>query len=107
MARYENDEQLQADGLSIEHQPERHRFAVMRGDRGVGEAHYTLIDDGEQAAVDFDHTFVAPEYRGTGLSELLARHALTDEIANRRRVLASCWFIAGYLGRHPELRGEG
>ncbi|MBK0418944.1 N-acetyltransferase [Leucobacter sp. CSA1] len=105
MSRYVDEAQAAADGFRIEHEPERSRFAVVqdRGDgrRVLGEAHYTLLGD---AAIDFDHTEVTPDLRGTGLSGLLVQHALTDPVVRGRRIEASCWFASGYLDRHPELR---
>lgn len=104
MSRYENEEQAAADGFGIVHEPERHRYAVyQRGsgeDRLIGEAHYSLLGDD---VIDFDHTVVVPALRGTGLSRLLARRALTGDAIGERSVRASCWFIDGYLARHPEL----
>lgn len=107
MARYENEAGAAADGFTISHEPERSRYVITAsgadGGRVVGEAHYSLRGDD---VIDFDHTVVAPELRGTGLSGLLARRAVTGEAVGERRVEASCWFIDGYLQRHPEvLRG--
>ncbi len=111
MARYLDETAAQADGISIAHQPDQARYAVLRsgdpatGETGdgaelIGEAHYTLLGDD---AINFDHTVVVPEFRGTGLSGLLAHRALTGSAAEGRRIQASCWFIAGYLAKHPEL----
>lgn len=104
MARYQTEDQAAADGFRIVHEPEQDRFAVyqstVEGDRLVGEAHYTLLGG---ATINFDHTLVIPEFRGSGLSGLLAHHAVTADIVRGRRIIASCWFIEGYLARHPEL----
>lgn len=108
-----------ADGFRFAHEPDRGRYALYlaqhdadaapgTGERLVGEAHYTLRGSGtaqDPGSIDFDHTVVAPELRGTGLSGLLARRALTGDAIGDRRVLASCWFIEGYLAKHPELLG--
>ena len=104
MARYLSEEDAAADGITIVHESERSRFAVYRERESVGEAHYTLGEIGGEPAIDFDHTFVDPQWRGTGLSGLLAHRAVTDNISDGRRKLASCWFIAGYLQRNPELQ---
>lgn len=128
MARYENEVQAQADGFRIEHQPERSRFVVLKeggagvsagaaagagaelsdgsgtGSSLVGEAHYTLL---AERGIDFDHTVVSAELRGTGISGLLANHALTDAVVKGRKIQASCWFIEGYLERHPQLAETG
>lgn len=107
MARYLNEEQAAADGFLIAHEPESARFALYRTGASahelLGEAHYSLRGD---TVIDFDHTEVHPSLRGTGLAALLARRALTSEITHGRRTEASCWFIAGYLDKHPELRSS-
>ena len=107
MARYVDEAQAASAGFHIEHEPAAARYAVYRGEGAdrtlVGEAHYSLLGD---TAIDFDHTVVSPSLRGTGLASLLAQQALTGDMVRGRRVEASCWFIAGYLERHPELRAE-
>ncbi|MGK0721515.1 GNAT family N-acetyltransferase [Leucobacter sp. W1478] len=102
MARYLSEEAATADGFEIIHQPDRQRFVVIKDAEVVGEAHYSLLG---ASGIDFDHTVVVPQYRGTGISRLLARRAVTDEVVRGRRVAASCWFIEGYLAKHPELLG--
>ncbi|QIM16832.1 N-acetyltransferase [Leucobacter insecticola] len=103
MANYSDEAEASAAGLRIVHEPNQHRFAVYQsepqGDRLVGEAHYSLIED---SIIDFDHTVVLPELRGSGIATLLAQRALDPEVIGSRRVHASCWFITGYLKRHPE-----
>lgn len=103
MARYLDEASAAADGILITHEPERHRFALTRDGALIGEAHYTLLGDD---AIDFDHTVVDPSMRGTGLAGVLAHRAVTDPVVEGRRVAASCWFIAGYLRKHPELAGS-
>ena len=100
MARYLTEDAAAAEGFTIVHQTERHRFVVVKDGQVIGEAHYSLLGD---SGIDFDHTVVVPRYRGTGLSGLLAHRAVTDEVVRGRRVAASCWFIEGYLAKHPEL----
>ena len=104
MGRFLNEAQAAADGYTITHEPGRARYVVTAsgadGGRVVGEAHYALLGDD---VIDFDHTVVVPELRGTGLSGLLAHRALTGEAVGQRRITASCSFIVGYLQKHPEL----
>lgn len=106
MARYLDRAAAEAAGFTFAHEPEQSRYAVYEGEPGegrmIGEAHYSLR--GEDA-VDFDHTFVHPSLRGTGLAGTLANLALTGTVVQGRSVHASCWFIAGYLRKHPELAG--
>ncbi|GAA1785985.1 GNAT family N-acetyltransferase [Leucobacter iarius] len=102
MARYLDEASAAADGILLTHEPERDRFVLTRDGAQIGEAHYSLLGDD---AIDFDHTVVDPSLRGTGLAGVLAQRALTDPVTTGRRIEASCWFIAGYLQRHPELAG--
>jgi predicted GNAT family acetyltransferase len=109
MVEYLTEDDARAAGIRIEREDDRSRFALVRtgpgGEREViGEAHYTLL--GEHG-INFDHTVVLPGFRGTGLSQLLAHHALTDVVVQGRSVRASCWFIDEYLEQHPELRQTG
>lgn len=103
MSRYLDEASAAADGYAIEHEPERNRFVLKQGGRVWGEAHYTLLGDDTSGSIDFDHTVVDPELRGTGLAALLAHRTLTDAVSQGRSVLASCWFIEGYLEKHPEV----
>lgn len=111
MARYRDEAEAAADGYTIEHEPDAQRFVLVQSADAsaerLGEAHYRLLGGDppdEHAAIDFDHTYVHPSLRGTGLSGILVRRALTDEITRDRRLDAGCWFVAGYLEKHPELR---
>ncbi|MBP6686064.1 MAG: N-acetyltransferase [Leucobacter sp.] len=107
MARYLTEQDAAAAGMTITHEPEAQRFAIYQAGEGdrtlVGEAHYSFPREG---VVDFDHTVVDDSLRGTGLSGLLARRAVTSEVARANTVQASCWFIEGYLAKHPELLGN-
>lgn len=103
MTRYETEADARADGFEFGHDAQHHEFTVAKEGRVVGVAHYSLFGDGSDAAIDFDHTEVVPALRGTGLSSLLARRALSDDVVTGRAVRTSCWFIEGYAARHPEL----
>ena len=102
MARYFSESDARADGFAIEHREDQHEFVLLRDGEVVGVAHYSLRGE-DRGIIDFDHTEVDPSLRGTGLSGVLAQRALTDEIVRDRKIHASCWFIEGYLAKHPEL----
>jgi len=99
MARYLTYADAEADGFEIEHEPDAQQFTVSRAGRVLGVAHYSL--GGE--VIDFDHTEVDPELRGTGISGILAERALTSDIVRGKSVRTSCWFMEGYVAKHPEL----
>lgn len=102
MARYFTEDEARADGFTVEHEPELNRFALLRDGEVIGTAHYTLLGE---SGIDFNGTRVTPEWRGTGLATVLAQRAFSDEIVTGRTIRTSCWFMEGYLAKHPELRG--
>ena len=51
--------------------------------------------------VDMFETFVPPSLRGQGVAKLLADAAFTWAVDNNVRVRLSCWYLEGYLERHP------
>lgn len=104
MARYLNDQDAQADGYKVEHREAESRFVVRREEEVVGYAHYTILPNG---TINFDGTVIDESLRGTGLAKMLMERALSDEIVKDRQVAASCWFVAGYLDKHPEVLAEG
>lgn len=91
--------------ITIEHRPEESRFVLVKHPSEViGFAHYTLLGD---EGINFDSTVVRPDYRGTGLSAALVRHALGSDIVEHRSVVASCWYVADMLRDHPEALAKG
>jgi len=65
----------------------------------VGAAYYDVADD----LIVFTHTEVDEESEGHGVGSALARGALDDVRADgRRKVIARCPFIKGWLERHPD-----
>ena len=50
----------------------------------------------------FTHTEVPPELEGRGLGSRLAQAGLAYASEQGYKVRTTCWFIAGYLQRHPE-----
>ncbi|AXI76380.1 GNAT family N-acetyltransferase [Peterkaempfera bronchialis] len=78
--------------------PERTRFEARQGDTLAGFAEY--IRSG--SLVVYPHTEVDPAFEGRGVGGALARAALDDARARGLPVLATCPFIAGWMGRHPD-----
>ena len=67
----------------------------------AGSAFYDTADD----LIVFTHTEVDESYEGHGVGSALARFALDDVRADgRRRVIARCPFIKGWIDRHPDYK---
>ena len=48
------------------------------------------------------HTVVDPSFRGQGLAAELVRRALDDARQQGLDVIPSCWYVAQYIGDHPD-----
>ncbi|HEX5089423.1 MAG TPA: GNAT family N-acetyltransferase [Nocardioides sp.] len=65
----------------------------------AGVAFYDTADD----LIVFTHTEVEESYEGKGVGSTLARAALDGVRADgRRKVIARCPFIKGWIDRHPD-----
>ena len=86
-----------ATDLSVEHEPEHHRF-VIRDEHGISELVYNII--GSQ--IILDHTEVPRKSEGHGYAGALAKAALEYARAQHLAVIPVCPFVISYLSRHPE-----
>jgi len=78
---------------------ERNRFEIHDVDgRLAGFAEY-VPGDGVR---DFVHTVVKDEFEGQGIGSKLARAALDQTRAEGLKVVATCPFIKGWIGKHPD-----
>ena len=65
----------------------------------AGAAYYETADD----LIVFTHTEVDDAFEGKGVGSALARSALDGVRADgRRKVVARCSFIKGWIDRHPD-----
>jgi len=81
----------------VVHAPEKQRFELELG------GHTAILEyrmDG--GSIVFTHTGVPKAIGGRGIGSQLARAGLEYARANGYRVRPLCWFVAGYIERHPE-----
>jgi hypothetical protein len=83
--------------IRVVHSPEKQRFEI-RIDGQVAELTYTL----RNGTITFLHTGVPPELEGQGIGSKLAQAGLEYARANGLKIKSLCWFVSGYLQRHPE-----
>ncbi|GHH91585.1 GNAT family N-acetyltransferase [Streptomyces capillispiralis] len=86
--------------VEVSHVPEAKRYEarVDGASKVAGVAEYIRTTE----LVAFVHTEVETEYEGLGVGSALVRTALDEARAANLRVLATCPFFAGWIGRHPE-----
>ena len=83
--------------LPVLHVPEKSRFEI-RVDNLVAELTYTLHGE----TITFLHTGVPSELEGQGVGRKLVIAGLDYARANKFKIRSMCWFVSGYLKRHPE-----
>jgi predicted GNAT family acetyltransferase len=84
----------------VEHQPERSRYVLRRGDDVIGKTHY---ETGPRGELVFTHTEVDQDLQEKGLGSKLIRAALDDlRTSTDARVVAKCPFVFKFIATHPE-----
>jgi predicted GNAT family acetyltransferase len=79
---------------------ERSRYEISVDGEVAGFADYHAAGE----TIVLPHTVVDPARRGLGLAAVLIRYALDDIAHSGRQVVPSCWYVAGFIDRHPEYR---
>ena len=75
------------------------RYEVRVAGELAGSASYEATED----LIVFTHTEVDDAFEGQGVGSALAQGALDDvKVEGRRRVVARCSFIKGWIDRHPD-----
>jgi hypothetical protein len=87
-----------ATAVTVTDVEDQTRFEARIDGALAGYAEYKRTD----GLVVLPHTEVDPVYEGRGVGGVLARAALDDARRRGLPVLATCPFIAGWMGRHPE-----
>lgn len=64
---------------------------------------YQELDD---KTWDMFHTFSPPQHRGKGAAEAVTTKAIQIAKEEGKKVVASCWYVKGYLDKNPEIAKE-
>ncbi|MBI5951429.1 MAG: N-acetyltransferase [Chloroflexi bacterium] len=83
----------------IIHNTEQNRFETQL-DGHTAQLNYQMTGK----TIIFTHTGVPPALEGRGIGSLLVRTGLEYARGNNLKVKALCWFVSGYIQRHPEYR---
>ncbi|HET9512713.1 MAG TPA: GNAT family N-acetyltransferase [Gemmatimonadales bacterium] len=84
--------------LPIEHDTRARKF-VMRLPSGEAFLAYTPVGKG---VLEFYSTYVPPPARGNQVASDLVRTAMDFARERRYRIIPSCWYVQGWVERHPE-----
>jgi len=86
--------------FDIHHERDAHRF-VARTAGAEAVLEYAVVN---ADTLDYHHTFVPPELRGSGIASQLTEYALRYARDNRLKVRPTCPFVARYLQKHPDFQ---
>jgi predicted GNAT family acetyltransferase len=75
------------------------RFEIQIGNQ-IAALNYSQRGD----TIIFTHTGVPAELEGRGIGSQLVRTGLEYARENSFKVVTLCWFVTGYVERHPEYR---
>jgi hypothetical protein len=84
--------------LEVRDEPAAQRFELRDDGELVGVATYVL--DGSVVVVP--HTEISPDRRGEGLGAVLVAGLLDQTRAAGRTVRPLCWYVAQFVGEHPD-----
>ncbi|RVU40020.1 N-acetyltransferase [Rheinheimera riviphila] len=85
------------------HHPDEQCFVLeWQGQQARLEYQYQAQSATSQARVDFNHTFVPPEFRGQGLAAQLVQFGLCWAGQQHLQVTASCWYVAKVMRDNAE-----
>lgn len=99
---------MEGQGVRLVHDRDRDRYEALDGDEVVAVLYYADEPASDEALEgsgtvrDLRSTVVSPSRSGEGLGSKLVRHALDDARSHRLKVRPTCWFVEGWIGRHPE-----
>lgn len=86
--------------MHIRHDHTSHRFI---GDTPSGPAVLAYTPAGTDA-LELYSTFVPPGERGRGLGGQLVKAAVAFARERGLRIIPTCWYVAEWIGAHPEHR---
>lgn len=85
---------------NVMHEPEQHRFvSVVNGHETYLQ--YSRRSDG---VLSYDHTFSPEAVRGRGIAGAVVNSALRWARESGYKIVPECWFVAAFIGKHPEYR---
>ena len=61
----------------------------------------SYLDTTGQPAVEMFTTVVPPSLGGRGVAKILADEAFDWAVENELKMKLTCWYLSGYLQRHP------
>jgi len=87
--------------MKIEHHADDQQFVAIDKET-VGFLNYTILPD--KKTLDYQHTFVPPEFRGRHIAQNLVKFPFDFAKENDYKVIPTCPFVKLFIDRHPEYK---
>ena len=84
---------------TVTNNAEQSRFEATKDGELAGFIQYVARDGG---VLDLTHTEVDDAFEGQGVGSALVRGTLDQIRADGNKVVATCPFVKGYIGKHDE-----
>lgn len=88
------------EGLRLDHDPGRGRFALWHGSTYIGFIGYQREDE----LVTLQHTIINEEFGRRGYARALVTLVLDKLRADGVKIISECTYIDAYLQRYPEYK---
>ena len=85
--------------INVTHNMERKQFEI-HIDTHMAELAYYINGN----VITFTHTGVPSALEGQGVGSKLVKAGLQYARDNHLKVQSTCWFVSGYIDRHPEVQ---
>lgn len=86
-------------GHQVFHNVEKNQFEIQAGPH-LAELAYSINGN----VILFTHTGVPPDLEGQGIGSQLVQAGLRYAREKKLKVKSLCWFVSGYINRHPEVQ---
>ena len=80
---------------------DREFFIELHDERGIQTKAYLRYVPLNQG-LDLRSTVVPPAFEGQGIAKILAKAAFDHCAQNGLKMRLTCWYLDGYLKRHPD-----
>ncbi len=90
---------MQPNEINIIHNLERKQFEIHMDAHMAVLAYYINGN-----VITFTHTGVPSALEGQGIGSKLVKAGLQYARNNNLKVESTCWFVSGYIERHPEVQ---
>ena len=92
--------QTPSTDMTVVHSKEKAMFSIALPGHELAFLRYRFLDS-QNTTVEMFTTVVPPSLGGRGVAKILADEAFDWAVENDLKMKLTCWYLSGYLQRHP------